>query len=568
MTDVQGLTAAISPTGIAYFTQTLLAPALTAALAGLTPPAKTISVPDIQLWASRAGFGEAQGITITLSSGQLGGFSPQFTSVTQGQGGQFTLLMTAPPFSCAFNWNEQYDYVISRLFNSTTTPVNNTYPYTVGFTGMTIAVVFTFEYVDGEWAFTFVSATPTPGTAAPNIPSASVVNAEEVGCFTANVSDATKTALDTIDFGSAAAAIVKPLFSQIPSTGRITQDITFQFEEGPAGLTFPGDAGLVAGVSGVAAVNGTPYAGPNPPTLPTPTVPTDRHLAYNVSDYTINSLLWAFFTAGDLHQQVGPGNIPDPEVLNTDNYDNTPLQALYDAYPSLPMTAAIDALAASTVSFQQIYSLTDAADAALQPQLPDDVYGKLQTLLHQAFLAESTFYAALGNALGQSAAGQYKTIIEAQAQTNAAVVTHDHRVVLSVVKDGAGLPVITFDVAQTDVLQGFGLGVSGAAQSLKFAFQIIPGQTRTTFVSSTVQGVDRGDFQFIWNLALQPAYAATVAKMGQAGVALPRIPGFDFVFSDASITVQQGYVDVLTDVQHTTDRAATLRLASKLVAVG
>jgi len=52
--------------------------------------------------------------------------------------------------------------------------------------------------------------------------------------------------------------------------------------------------------------------------------------------------------------------------------------------------------------------------------------------------------------------------------------------------------------------------------------------------------------------------------MGQAGVALPRIPGFDFLLAEASITVQQGYVNVVTDVQHTTDRAMTLRLASKL----
>jgi hypothetical protein len=122
-------------------------------------------------------------------------------------------------------------------------------------------------------------------------------------------------------------------------------------------------------------------------------------------------------------------------------------------------------------------------------------------------------------------------------------------------------------VRQTDVLQAFQLGISGSAQSLKFGFQIIPGLTTTTFVSSTVTGIDSGDFGYIWNLALQPAYAATVAKMGQAGVALPRIPGFDFLFAEAVVTVQQGYVDVLTDVQHTTDKAMTLRLNSKLPAL-
>jgi len=564
VTDVQGLTIAISPSGVAYFTQTLLAPALTTALSALVPPSKTITAPDLQLWSTKYGSAEAQGISITLSSGQLSGFTPVFSTVTQNPGGQFTLTMTAPAFSCSFNWNEQYTDIENRMFGSTSTPVNNNYGYTVGFAGMTITIVFAFEYVDSAWSFTFVSATPTPGAVVPNIPAASVVNTEEVGCFTENVSDATKSAVDTIDFASAVAAVVKPLFAQIPSTGQITTDISFQFQEGPAGLTFPSDAGLVAGVSGVAAWRGTAYAAANPPVLPTPAIPAAHHLAYDVSDYTLNSLLWAFFAAGDLHQNVGPGSIPDPDVLNTANYNNTPLQALYDAYPNLSMTAAIDARAASTVTFEQIYTLSDTAYAALKPQLPPDVYTKLQPLLHQAFLTETAFYQALGNDVGQAAAGQYKTIIEAQAQTFAAVVTHGNQVVVNVVQDGNVVPAITFNVAQTDVLQGFGLGISGAAQSLQFAFQIIPSLTQTTFVSSSVQGIDSGDFGFIWNLALQPAYAATVAKMGQAGVALPRIPGFDFLLAEASITVQQGYVNVVTDVQHTTDRAMTLRLASKL----
>lgn len=566
MSDVQGLTTAISPSGVAYFTQTLLAPALTTALGALTPPSKTITAPNIQLWSTKYSSAEADGISITLSSGQLGGFTPAFSTVTQNAGGTFTLVMSAPAFSCSFNWNEQYTEVENRMFNTTRTPVNNNYAYTVGFSGMTIAIAFAFEYVGTAWSFTFLSATPTPGTVNPNIPTASVVNNEETGCFTMNISDATKAAVDTIDFGSAVTAVVKPLFSQIPSTGQITSDITFQFAEGPAGLTFPGDAGVVTGVTGVAAWKGTAYSGANPPVLATPAVPAAHHLAYNVSDYTLNSLLWAFYAAGDLHQEVGPGNIPDPAVLNTASYANTPLQALYTAYPDLSMTAAIAAAAASTVTFEQIYTLSTTAYAALKPQLPPDVYGKLSPLLNQAFLTEATFYQALGNDIGASAAGQYKTIIEAQAQVDAAVVTHDNTVVLNVIQDGNVVPVITFTVAQTDVLQGFGLGISGAAQTLQFTFQIIPGLTRTTFVSSTVPGIDGGDFGFIWNLALQPAYAATVAKMGQAGVALPRIPGFDFLFAEAAITVQQGYVNVVTDVQHTSDAATTLRLASKLLA--
>jgi hypothetical protein len=297
-------------------------------------------------------------------------------------------------------------------------------------------------------------------------------------------------------------------------------------------------------------------------------MPSGKHLAYDVSDYSINSLMWAFFSAGELHQTVDPGDLPDPEVLNTGTYNNTPLQALYSAYPDLPMTAAIVAKTAPTMTFERIYVLTDTAYAALKLQLPPDVYTKLKGIVHQAFLREAEFFTMLSNIIGQAPAGQYKTIIEAAASTVAAVATHSNRVVLNVVQAGEQIPVITFDIGQTDVLQNFVLGISGKAQSLKFDFQIIPSLTKAQFVSSVVTGVDSGDFGFIWNMALQPAYAKTVATIGQAGVALPRIPGFDFLFNQAVVTVQNGYINVVTDVLHTNDAAMIVYLASKLATVG
>jgi LBP / BPI / CETP family, C-terminal domain len=378
----------------------------------------------------------------------------------------------------------------------------------------------------------------------------------------------TKAAVDTIDFSAAVNAAIRPLFSAVPSTGQITTDIAFQFQEGPAGLTFPGDAGIVAGVTGVAMYRGISFSGPNPPTLPTPSIPAAKHLSYDVSDYSLNSLTWAFFSAGSLQRNVGPGDIPDPAVLNTANYKDTPLQALYDGYPDQAMTATITATSAPIVTFEQVYVITDAAYAALRPQLHPDAYTKLGALLHQPFLSEAKFFATLANDLGQAPAGQYKTIIEAAALTDAAVASSAQRVVLNVVADGTQIPVITFDVSQTDVLQDLVLGASGAAQSLKFSFQIVPDLTATTYVSSTVNGIDKSDFTFIWNWALQPAYAATMAMIGQAGVALPRIPGFDFLFDQASLTTQAGYINVITDVLHTTDAAMTMHLASKRIANG
>ena len=420
---------------------------------------------------------------------------------------------------------------------------------------MSIPIVFKFANVGGVWTFSFVSATATAENPSPNIPSNSVVNREDGGCFTSTVSDTTRNAVDSVDF-SAVSNLVEPLFAQIPSTGKITPDIAFEFAEqvgpGAVGLSFPNSAGVLAGVDGVASYQGVVYTAPNPPALKAPDMPTDNHLAYNVSDYTLDSLLWAFFKAGSLTANVTSGNIPDPEVLNTEYFAGTPLQALEGAYPNKDMTASIKATSAPTVTFRPIYSLSSAAYAKLAPPtLPDkDTYQHLAAMVNKTYLTEPDFYTALVNNLGPGPAGAQQTIIEGAALINAAVVTHANQVVLNVIVSGTPTPVVTFDVAQTDVLDNFTLGVSGQTQTLRFAFVTIPSATTTTFVSSTIRGINEGNFAMEWRTALEPVYALVVDDIGQKGVPLPRIPGFDFVFSGATVTIEPGWVNVLTDVQH------------------
>jgi hypothetical protein len=175
------------------------------------------------------------------------------------------------------------------------------------------------------------------------------------------------------------------------------------------------------------------------------------------------------------------------------------------------------------------------------------------------YLDEPTFFAAVVNALGQATADQYKSAIEQAAIAVGAVVKHTIKVVLNVVSQGVTTPVITFNVNETDVLQQFGLGVSasGTAQTLKFVFQLMSSLTTATFVSSTISSITSGNFTDLWNFVLQPMYANQLTAMGQAGVPLPRINGFDFLFNNATITLQPGYASVLTNVQYTGSAQAT-----------
>ena len=568
--SLQGITVAISLSGLQYFINVLLVDEIARALQKVTPPNKTINVPDIETSQFRGTSTWARNIVIALSSGSMSSFDPKFQSLVQGEYGKFTLTVVANNFQAKFSWNERYDtqYCPADWPCNNTGHVDKTYDYSVGFSQMTINVVFQFIFTNNDWQFTFISSNVTTSGVSPNIPSGSLVNSQEyAGCFQGQVSDATKSAVDTIDFSSPITSLIKPLFQSIPASGNLTPNIVFQFPTGPSGLQFPNNNGIAAGVTGEATYKGTPYAGSNPPQLSLPPVPTNNHLNYYASDYTFNALMWAFFQEGDLVATATSGNIPDPAALNTSNYYNTPLQALYTAYPNAPMTANIKAIVAPIVHFAAIYDLTAANIGLLQNQLPPEVYSKLQALKGWVFMNEASFFQALVNALGQSNADQYKSIIEGVAHVFGALVTHSDQVVLNVLHEGQTIPVITFDVSQTDVLQSFALGISGTTQTLKFTFQIVNPLTTTTFVSSSIPDINSGDFRTIWNWVLQPVYANEVAKIGEAGIALPRIQGFKFLFDHATITLAAGYANVLTDVQHVSDDGTKFLMSKKLIEI-
>jgi hypothetical protein len=362
--------------------------------------------------------------------------------------------------------------------------------------------------------------------------------------------------LQRIDFAPLIKRALTPIFGSIPASGRITPSIAFDFAVGPSGLTFPGDKGVAAGVTGTSTFNGTVYPGAHPPQLALPPIPTDHHLNYYISEYTINGLFWAFFKSGALKATATASNVPDPAAMNTNNYQDTPLQALYQAYPSAPITADLTALAEPTVSFASVYDVSTEALDELKSSLPESVLKLLQGMLGQLYMTEPALFCELVNVLGQSAADQYRTTIERAVQITAALVTHSIQVIMNVLWHGQTVPVLTFTVAEMDVLEDFVLGSSGTTQTLQFALQIVPAFTTAKFVSSSVPGIARGEFGYIWSWVLEPVFALVAAKIGKAGVALPRIEGFNFLFDHATITLESGYAGVLTDVKHVGDNSA------------
>ena len=111
----------------------------------------------------------------------------------------------------------------------------------------------------------------------------------------------------------------------------------------------------------------------------------------------------------------------------------------------------------------------------------------------------------------------YAATIEQYAQMPGVVVTHTTECTLNVLKGDPPIPVIVFDVAQTFVMQDLQLGVSstGKTQSAIFSFaqpgDVLP---NATFVSSTIPGVEGGDFGDVWD-ALRPNWQDLFAQIGQ-----------------------------------------------------
>ena len=98
--NVQALTLAISMTGLRYLAQYYLGGSMVKVLStNLVPPDQTLSLGDITIDRTKAGSTRAANVTVSLTGGSLQNFSPVFQSLTQGDGGNFTITLVATGMS-------------------------------------------------------------------------------------------------------------------------------------------------------------------------------------------------------------------------------------------------------------------------------------------------------------------------------------------------------------------------------------------------------------------------------------------------------------------------------------
>jgi hypothetical protein len=232
------------------------------------------------------------------------------------------------------------------------------------------------------------------------------------------------------------------------------------------------------------------------------------------------------------------------------------LAAVENALGSLALTnqyaPAIEAAFAVQGSYPQVYWVTPGTNGGLSTlveRLPADVYNALATLGNNVYLDQGSFVNDVENNVG-SGAEQYMEQITSAAQTVGAIVKQTLLVAVNVIKAGQVITVFKVSVDETDLQQNFHLGIgSGNTQTVQFDFQLVNSETTATLVSSTIPGIDVSTFPSVWNLGMHTAYLNVMQSLGRAGVPLPFMAGVQFRFDEATVTVQPGYVDVLTDVE-------------------
>jgi hypothetical protein len=412
---MQALTVAISPSGLQYLVQQLIVGQLTSALSGLKPPDKSVPVSDIILSTSTSGsMLVAENIKLNLSGGSLSNFKPTFQSMTQGPNGLFTIVLSASNVTVNYQWNEQYDtYFIYLWINQNQGHTSNTWGYTMGVDTFTITVPITMAQQADTFTYTVGQVTPTLTGLHPNIPGNSIVQ-QPGPCFTTTVDNTTVQAVGNIDFQAPIQNLLGNLFGTIPASGKLTPDITFNYNRGDTALAFPGNQGLTLGVTGNVTWNNQPFSGGTPPSLAIPSIPTNNHVHFFAADYEFDELFWAFFKDGRLNRTITAGDLPDPGMLNTSYYQNGPLAPLYQKYPNLQMTVDVTPQAAPTVTFKQVYDLTygdNGVLTTLENVLPTNIYSELHSLAGSVYLTQASYEAALRQALGPDYA-QYGPQIE------------------------------------------------------------------------------------------------------------------------------------------------------------
>ncbi|MEU8780981.1 hypothetical protein [Streptomyces sp. NPDC048637] len=553
---MQTLTVAIGPTGIGFFTEHYVKDVLANELKGMTFPDHDVpNISDFEIENTGSTWVTCKNLDVKLTEGKLQGFEPAYQGVKQQTNGTFTLTYDAENFTVPYTWTETWNRRACTRFGCDPAepkgPDSFGYSPSIGKLDTAVTVAFSYNSGHNTYDITYQSSTATPSDTKTNPPGNSIIEHKKGFWGGEHLNTDAVAAIGTVQFAKPVQAAINPMLASIPASGKLTDDITFNFAVGDSKLTFPGDNGLTIGVTGEVTYKGTPYPGPQPTALPVPTPPADdHHLEVYVSDYTVSALHWAYWKAGKLDFTLTPKDMPDPDSLKVDTY--LTLVPALKPYKGCTMTAQVTPLALphqdipQTYAFAQVYEFTAETEKILQQQLPSDVYNKLVKHLDgNAYTTENDLTADLSDL---KIADQYYAAVKKATTVMGMVITQNLEFTLTI-EDDNEQPKIVFDLLRTDILRDLKLGASGNAQTMQYTFHKVTFQA--TLKSSDVPHIDPTTFgTTVWPIVGEPHYDKVLEDLGSRGVALPIVQDFTFLFDQAVLSIQEHYVSVLADVKY------------------
>jgi hypothetical protein len=192
--------------------------------------------------------------------------------------------------------------------------------------------------------------------------------------------------------------------------------------------------------------------------------------------------------------------------------------------------------------------------------LPPDVYQNLSTssIVSNAYTNTTDLESDLS---GISIDSSYFSKIESTVQELAALVTHNLQFTLTIqgqTLPNGEAPYFTFTLTRKDILTDLKLGFVATiqhpkpAQTLQFTHtecQPPPVATLTASNFIPVTPTNGMYFSSIWNTVGEIEYSTLLQNLGQSGVPLPIMEGFQFLFDQAELNIEQGYVGILANVE-------------------
>ncbi|MCC7505119.1 MAG: hypothetical protein IT259_07455, partial [Saprospiraceae bacterium] len=534
---MQALTIAIGKKGITFFIGHYLLPTIQQLMGQLKPPDRTMNIPDFGWFPSPFGQVYYSGILITMNNGVFYNFNSVYQGFSQGQTTDnppvnlFTLTYQADNFHLRYDWLEQYTETDSGSYRGHSYRNQNNYSKkyayspVIGSLTIPIAIQFVFSQANNEWEMNVRPFDLPPiHNLMYNIPGKSILNNQDSSCSGNHANDTTMQMLSNVNLVTTINGLITGTLASIPGSGNLGNGIQFDFSVGDAGLAFPNNDGIQIAVKGGASYQGTAYDAPPPAPLPLPVPPGDadeHHLYLYVSSYEVDALSWAFFKAGQLDLLVQPDQIPNPEALKVKSYVS--MESALQPYEAFVMFAQIEQNTAPVTSFQTVYYFDTAVMNQLKTQLPASIDQLIQGLQGNAYVSQTDLDNFLQSA---TVPASYFSVIADAGKISAMVLTQDLNFTLLIQNGQTDAPNIKFEVKRVDILTDLALGISPSkTQSMQFGFA--NATNVCTFQSSSIPGFNGDVFaQIVWPVTAEYNYAANLVKLGQEGVPLPIMKGF------------------------------------------